>query len=388
MFRRRSEKPVSRGQAMVEFALVLPLLALLLVVAIDFGRVFFGWVSLTNAARVGANFVGYTPNLLDNPTQRDEYEALIADAVTGCNLTPADLNDASYDPTFSDGNGDSTDGNNDWGDFATVNIGCEFDLITPLAEVLFGDRVSMRAEAVFPIRFGSFAGPGGGGTPPTAPCTQALIPDLINRTLENAQQKWEDEDFEPARFTYEPNPGAAPDWLVLGGANAPVFSPTAVINDCVDPTIQNVHVTLVAPPPCAPGMAQVPDLRGQTVLVARQLWEDAGFDPAEFKPAGADDLKTVLTQVTDPATSPVIGGCVTVTAEVTITFGDPPADPCDVPNLISMTLAEAQIAWGNAGFTTTIDHIGGPAAGTVHQQVPIHPGIVDCGVVGQVRTRN
>ena len=54
MFRRRREKPVSRGQAMVEFALVLPLLALLLVVAIDFGRVFFGWVSLTNAARVGA----------------------------------------------------------------------------------------------------------------------------------------------------------------------------------------------------------------------------------------------------------------------------------------------------------------------------------------------
>ena len=30
---------------MVEFALVLPILALLLVLAVDFGRVFFGWVS-------------------------------------------------------------------------------------------------------------------------------------------------------------------------------------------------------------------------------------------------------------------------------------------------------------------------------------------------------
>lgn len=388
MFLRRREKSVTRGQALVEFALVLPLLALLLVVAVDFGRVFFGWVSLTNAARVGANYAGYTPNLLSNPTQRDEYEVLIADAVTGCNLAPADMNDPSYDPTFSDGNGDTTDGNNDWGDFVTVNLGCQFDLITPLAEVLFGDLVSMRAEAVFPIRSGSFAGPGGGGTPPTAPCTQSLIPDLINRTLENAQLKWADEGFDPAKLTYEPNPGAASDWLVLGGANAPVYSPGAVINDCVDPSLQYVHLTLVAPPPCAAGLAQVPDLRGELVADARQLWEDAGFDPAEFRPTSADNTKTVLTQVTDPATSPAIGGCVVVTAEVTITFGDPPADPCDVPNLISMTLAEAQLAWQSAGFTTTISHTGGPAAGTVHQQVPINPGIVDCGVVGQVRTRN
>ena len=31
---------------MVEFALIMPLLVLLLVMAIDFGRVFFGWVAL------------------------------------------------------------------------------------------------------------------------------------------------------------------------------------------------------------------------------------------------------------------------------------------------------------------------------------------------------
>jgi Flp pilus assembly protein TadG len=90
---------VSRGQALVEFALVLPVLALLLVVAIDFGRVFFGWVSLTNAARIGANYAGYTPNLLSSPTLRDDYEDLIADAVTGCELNPADMNDPASSPT-------------------------------------------------------------------------------------------------------------------------------------------------------------------------------------------------------------------------------------------------------------------------------------------------
>ena len=83
---------------MVEFALVLPLLALLLVMAVDFGRVFFGWVSLTNAARIGANYAGYTPDLLSKPADRDEYEALINDHVTGCELDPTNMNDAGLRP--------------------------------------------------------------------------------------------------------------------------------------------------------------------------------------------------------------------------------------------------------------------------------------------------
>ena len=56
--------------------------------AIDFGRVFFGWVAVTNAARIGANFAGHMPDLLINADERDEYEYLIQDAVTGCELTP------------------------------------------------------------------------------------------------------------------------------------------------------------------------------------------------------------------------------------------------------------------------------------------------------------
>ena len=49
----------SRGQSLVEFALVLPMILLLMLIAIDFGRVFLGWVALNNSARVAANFAGY-----------------------------------------------------------------------------------------------------------------------------------------------------------------------------------------------------------------------------------------------------------------------------------------------------------------------------------------
>lgn len=43
-----------RGAAMVEFALVLPMLLILVFGIVDFGRAFQSWVTVTNAAREGA----------------------------------------------------------------------------------------------------------------------------------------------------------------------------------------------------------------------------------------------------------------------------------------------------------------------------------------------
>ena len=43
-----------KGQALVELALVLPILLLILMAIIDFGRVFHGFLAVTNGAREGA----------------------------------------------------------------------------------------------------------------------------------------------------------------------------------------------------------------------------------------------------------------------------------------------------------------------------------------------
>jgi hypothetical protein len=45
-----------RGQALVEFALIVPVMLLMLVIAIDFGRLFFSYIEVSNAAREGANY--------------------------------------------------------------------------------------------------------------------------------------------------------------------------------------------------------------------------------------------------------------------------------------------------------------------------------------------
>src|SRR4051812_15839844 len=56
-FRRRrgqNARQKSRGQSLVEFALVLPVFLVFLAAALDLGRVFYANISLNNAAREGA----------------------------------------------------------------------------------------------------------------------------------------------------------------------------------------------------------------------------------------------------------------------------------------------------------------------------------------------
>lgn len=57
----RAARRGERGASLVEMAVVLPVLALLLVGAIDFGRVFYVSMALTNAARVGVQYGAQNP---------------------------------------------------------------------------------------------------------------------------------------------------------------------------------------------------------------------------------------------------------------------------------------------------------------------------------------
>ena len=50
----RSIRATETGQSLVEFAMVLPLFLVLLFGLVDFGRAFYSWILITNAAREGA----------------------------------------------------------------------------------------------------------------------------------------------------------------------------------------------------------------------------------------------------------------------------------------------------------------------------------------------
>jgi len=50
-----------RGQAVAEFAILLPVLALIVLGCLDLGRVFSVWLALSNGTREGADYVAANP---------------------------------------------------------------------------------------------------------------------------------------------------------------------------------------------------------------------------------------------------------------------------------------------------------------------------------------
>jgi hypothetical protein len=180
--RHRAERSI-RGQGMVEFALVLPLLALLLVMSIDFGRVFFGWIALQNATRIAADTASQRANAWPTAQGNQEeewridYETFITQDLQAANC---EFTTPHPDPTFTDINGDTNnDGvlTNDFGDLTTVRLECEFSLITPLAESVLGGPVQLAAESTFAINGLVVVGVPDPPDPPPDPCA-APVADM------------------------------------------------------------------------------------------------------------------------------------------------------------------------------------------------------------------
>jgi Flp pilus assembly protein TadG len=135
------------GQAMVEFALLLPILLLLLVVAIDFGRLFATFVAVNNAAREGAAFAGLHPTQVtsadnadpENVTYRARQEVenpsdtrftAVTVAAPTCNPAPC--------PTVLGTGGGKT---------IRVSVSTNFTFFTPMVTAIFGSSIQLSASA-------------------------------------------------------------------------------------------------------------------------------------------------------------------------------------------------------------------------------------------------
>jgi Flp pilus assembly protein TadG len=81
---RRFQIKQERGQAMVEFALVLPLLCVVLLGVIQFGIAFNNYLTLTDAVRVGAR-QGAVSRLASDP--RGATEKKVRDTASGLNMS-------------------------------------------------------------------------------------------------------------------------------------------------------------------------------------------------------------------------------------------------------------------------------------------------------------
>jgi len=83
----------SSAQALVELALVLPILLLLVLGTMDLGKMYYTKMVLTNAAREGANYLAYNPEDADN-AYADTF-ATIYDEAYSSNVVVVDT-DVTY----------------------------------------------------------------------------------------------------------------------------------------------------------------------------------------------------------------------------------------------------------------------------------------------------
>ena len=126
LFRRRFARSES-GAAMVEFAIVLPILIMFLLGIIDFGRAFFLYNNLTNAVREGARLgaVQSTVNVAAVQTR-------VTDRVRQFSMNPSAAPTVTVSSTPQD---------------VTVTItGYAFQPITPLPQA---QGINMTVSAVF-----------------------------------------------------------------------------------------------------------------------------------------------------------------------------------------------------------------------------------------------
>ena len=199
-----------RGQAVVEMAIILPLLMLLLLMGLDLGRVFFGWVGLTNASRIGGSYAAAHPTawgIPGNAIQRANYEAQIRADANALNCT---LPGTIPAPVFPNGT--------DIGDEASVKLTCEFTLLTPFVSQIIGGSITIGAESIFPVRAGIINGVPVSSTIPSPSATASTsaspsptpspceAPGFIGHKVNEAQTMWNAAGF-TTRLTIARPPG-------------------------------------------------------------------------------------------------------------------------------------------------------------------------------------
>ena len=149
---------------MVEFALLLPLLALFLVITVDFGRIYFSYIQITNAAREAAAFGAGQPTndagMEARALQETNAQGQTGESAVQLDISCADQFGATIACSASTGGAGP-------GNTITVEVSEQFSFLTPLVNNFLGSGFVMRTNATATVR-GYAAGT---STTPPAGCS-------------------------------------------------------------------------------------------------------------------------------------------------------------------------------------------------------------------------
>ncbi len=175
-----------QGQALVEFALVLPVMLLLLLLAVDFGRLFFTYVAVNNAAREATFYA------VSHAGDSDFDQAIFDGAVAQAGLSEANVQSQGDEGTVSisapecfvpsTGSPVACDTAAQFaggiGNYVKVSATQPFDFLTPFVGEIFGGQLTLSASATGPLLnpLDTSVLPGE-GNPPSPEPSESVSPD-------------------------------------------------------------------------------------------------------------------------------------------------------------------------------------------------------------------
>lgn len=375
----------SRGQSLVEFALVFPVLLFLALVAIDFGRIYLGWVNLQQMARIAANDAADHASAWEPPddaakqVERDRYQHQIAHDAEQINCV---LPDPIPDPVIAGGTA--------LGAQVTVGINCEFSIITPIISNIVGGTVLVSAETTFPIKEGVVATVPGGGVPVIAPPLADFVGTPRSGWAPLAVKFTDASAGAPTSWTWDfsvapggtgsgsaslgPKVSQGPHIVTYACAGTPgqtcTFGVSLGVGNAggTDTEARAGYVTVTVPPATGPiaeftgnplsGVEplntafQFVDLRGGSVTYTNWEWDftsDGTFDTTgvsashNYVTAGSYDVTLRVTDNTGSKNTLRKNGYVLVQHKI-----------CTVPNFFNVKMNKAQQRWTDAGFSAQV----------------------------------
>jgi PKD repeat protein len=373
----RHDRRGRRGQSLVEFALIVPLLLFLTVIALDFGRVYLGWINLQSMTRIAANLAANNPTAWSdgNAEVLATYQNQIRNdaAATNCALPTAGGVPVAPSPVFSDASGNGAV--DDIGDNASVAISCTFDLITPGIKNIFGGTITVSASSVFPVTTGMTAsgGTGPSGDPPAAAFSGngTLAPSTLSGVAPFTVTFRDTSGGNPTSWLWEFQDGSPDSTLqdpldhtfVLPGTYLVKMTATNVLGS----SNETMGITVVAPStvdftsgtPNGTAPLTVTFVDNSTPGGTTYTWN---FGSGEGTATGTTASHTYTTPgdytVSLTVDYPGIGP-VTTTRTNYVSVG---VGLCTVPHLDGVKRNNAPGVWLTAGFTGTVsDGVGAPS---------------------------
>jgi PKD repeat protein len=344
----------SSGQSLVEFALLIPGLLLFMLVALDFGRVYLGYVNLQNLTRIAANYAANDPTA-DFAAGSDYEQLVMRDAgATNCDLDPTWT--ADFPPAFTDTNGDGD--STGLGDTVEVSLTCSFDILTPIITNILADEIDVSATAVFPIKQGMAAPGSGGGSVPNpafeADDTSGTVPHTVNFTDTSGgiptSWLW---DFGDGATSTQQDPTHT-------YTSAGVYDVTLTATNAAGSASLTKPNYITVSPPGTIAFDAVPT-SGAAPLIDVQFTDQSADNPTawawDFGDGGTSTIQNPTHTYANPGSYDVSLTVTTATGGGTLVktgYINVSVSLCKVPDFVGKKMNQAQSLWFAAGFTTLV----------------------------------